>query len=49
MRTTPSTRPPNGYSWHHHQDVGKMQLVDIDEHQLAASHTGGMAIWGGGQ
>ena len=44
-----SIRPPNGYSWHHHQDVGKMQLVNIDEHQLAASHTGGMAIWGGGQ
>lgn len=44
-----STRPPDGYSWHHHQDVGRMQLVKIDEHQLAAPHTGGMAIWGGGQ
>jgi colicin-lik colicin-like DNase/tRNase family protein len=44
-----STKPPDGYSWHHHQDVGRMQLVNLDEHQLAAPHTGGMAIWGGGQ
>jgi hypothetical protein len=44
-----STRPPDGYSWHHHQDVGRMQLVNLDEHQLAAPDTGGMAIWGGGQ
>ena len=44
-----STKPPAGYSWHHHQDVGRMQLVNLDEHQLAAPHTGGMAIWGGGQ
>ncbi|MFY0566283.1 HNH endonuclease [Archangium lansingense] len=44
-----STKPPIGYSWHHHQDVGRMQLVSLEEHQLAAPHTGGMAIWGGGQ
>jgi hypothetical protein len=41
-------RPPNGYRWHHHQDVGRMQLVTIQEHELATPHTGGMAIWGGG-
>jgi hypothetical protein len=43
-----STKPPTGYSWHHHQDVGRMQLVTTRAHQLAVPHTGGMAIWGGG-
>lgn len=44
-----SLAPPGGYSWHHHQDVGRMQLVVLGDHKLAAPHTGGMAIWGGGQ
>jgi hypothetical protein len=44
-----SKDPPNGYSWHHHQDVGRMQLVDAEEHQLSIPHMGGMAIWGGGR
>ena len=44
-----SMAPPSGYSWHHHQDVGRMQLISLGEHKLAAPHTGGMAIWGGGQ
>jgi hypothetical protein len=43
-----SHTPPPGYTWHHHQDVGRMQLVPLSEHGLANSHTGGMAIWGGG-
>jgi hypothetical protein len=43
-----SSAPPPGYIWHHHQDVGRMQLVPLSEHKLAISHTGGMAIWGGG-
>lgn len=43
-----STQPPRGFRWHHHQDVGRMQLVTSEEHQLAGTHTGGMAIWGGG-
>lgn len=41
------TKAPPGFVWHHHQDVGRMQLVNKaahDEHR----HTGGMAIWGGG-
>ena len=37
---------PEKYTWHHHQDAGKMQLVDYTEH--LASHTGGRAYWGGG-
>lgn len=44
-----SMAPPAGYSWHHHQDVGRMQLIPLGKHKLAAPHTGGMAIWGGGQ
>lgn len=43
-----STGPPNGYVWHHHQDVGRMQLITKGAHELARPHTGGMAIWGGG-
>ncbi|HYO57495.1 HNH endonuclease [Archangium sp.] len=44
-----SNKPPGGYSWHHHQDVGRMQLIFDKAHELAIPHTGGMAIWGGGQ
>ena len=44
-----SARAPDGYAWHHHQDVGRMQLVPDGDHLLANSHTGGMAIWGGGR
>ncbi len=38
---------PPGYTWHHHQDYGRMQLVPSGLHQLTG-HTGGAAIWGGG-
>lgn len=41
-------RTPSGYTWHHHQQPGKMQLVSTDEH-AASGHTGGRVIWGGGQ
>jgi hypothetical protein len=41
-------KPPNGYIWHHHQDVARMQLITEDAHVLSRPHTGGMAIWGGG-
>ncbi|REG23325.1 colicin-lik bacteriocin with DNase/tRNase domain [Archangium gephyra] len=43
-----SDLPPSRYTWHHHQDVGRMQLVLREEHRLATPNTGGMAIWGGG-
>ncbi|WP_407653855.1 HNH endonuclease signature motif containing protein [Archangium lipolyticum] len=43
-----STTAPSGYTWHHHQDVGRMQLITDGAHQLARPHTGGMSIWGGG-
>nr|WP_242227323.1 HNH endonuclease [Bacillus pseudomycoides] len=40
-------KKPKSVTWHHHQETGKMQLVDYYEHQVAG-HTGGRAIWGGG-
>jgi len=43
-----SSLPPSLYTWHHHQDVGRMQLVLKPLHRLSRPHTGGMAIWGGG-
>lgn len=39
---------PDGYTWHHHEEKGKMQLVDTEVHN-DTRHTGGKAIWGGGK
>lgn len=39
---------PDGYTWHHDAEKGKMQLVDSETH-AKTGHTGGKAIWGGGQ
>jgi len=36
---------PGGYTWHHHQTPGKMQLVDKNVH-FKIGHTGGGEIWG---
>jgi len=36
----PST--PDGYTWHHHQDSGYMQLIPSDVHD-AVKHSGGIA------
>lgn len=38
---------PDGYTWHHDAEEGKMQLVDTETHQKTG-HTGGRSIWGGG-
>ena len=38
---------PDGYTWHHHQSKGKLELVDKEIHNQTG-HTGGKAIWGGG-
>ena len=38
---------PDGYTWHHDAEPGKMQLVDSEIHQKTV-HTGGRNIWGGG-
>ncbi len=38
---------PDGYTWHHHEQPGKMQLMDTVIH-AQSGHTGGMSLWGGG-
>ena len=38
---------PDGYTWHHNEEKGKMQLVDADTHAQTGP-TGGKTIWGGG-
>lgn len=38
---------PYGFTWHHNEELGKMQLVDYDTH-ANTRHTGGKCIWGGG-
>jgi hypothetical protein len=38
---------PNGFTWHQHEEHGKLQLVEEDVHQ-STGHTGGREIWGGG-
>ncbi len=49
-RETPAGRSPPGLTWHHHQDTGRIQLVDHDIHaHFSGGHTGGMRIWGGGR
>lgn len=37
----------DGYTWHHTEHPGKMQLVDRTIHD-SCRHTGGRNIWGGG-
>ena len=39
---------PDGYTWHHNEEPGKMQLISTEEHQ-SNSHTGGKRIWCGGR
>ncbi|WP_100333115.1 HNH endonuclease [Bacillus alkalisoli] len=38
---------PDGYTWHHHEEMGKIQLVETEPHDQSG-HTGGRSIWGGG-
>jgi len=38
---------PYGYTWHHTETPGRMQLVPSAIHD-AARHRGGQSIWGGG-
>ncbi len=34
---------PSGYTWHHHQEPGRMQLIDRDVH-AKTGHTGGFSV-----
>lgn len=36
---------PSKYTWHHHQDAGKLQLVNNTIH-AKTPHVGGYSIWG---
>lgn len=38
---------PEGYTWHHNEKEGLMQLVDSETH-ADTSHSGGMSLWGSG-
>jgi DNase/tRNase domain of colicin-like bacteriocin len=38
---------PEGYTWHHNEEPGFLQLVDEETHAQTA-HTGGRAMWGSG-
>lgn len=38
-------KTPKGYTWHHHQTRGYMQLIKTDHHSKTG-HTGGKSIWG---
>lgn len=38
-------KTPSGYTWHHHQNAGVLQLVDEEIH-AKTSHIGGYSIWG---
>jgi hypothetical protein len=41
------TKSHPGYVWHHHQDIGRMQLVSEKYHDTDIfPHTGGHSIWG---
>lgn len=46
MEDIRSGKTPEGFTWHHHQEVGRMQLVDSKEHN-ANRHDGGFILWGG--
>lgn len=38
---------PAGYTWHHNEEPGVLQLVDREIH-ASVGHTGGRELWGGG-
>lgn len=38
---------PDGYTWHHSQHPGELQLVNEEIH-AQTGHTGGRELWGGG-
>lgn len=38
---------PEGFTWHHNEKEGLMQLVKTSDH-AKTSHTGGMSLWGRG-
>lgn len=47
VRANPSSSP-SGWTWHHTEVPGKLILVPYDIHN-PVKHTGGEALWGGGE
>ncbi|HDR7393897.1 TPA: HNH endonuclease [Bacillus toyonensis] len=45
IETLKRGKTPENHTWHHHQDTGKMELVDYEIHK-DTGHTGGYRIWG---
>lgn len=39
---------PSGFTWHHNEKTGIMELVDTSKH-ANTDHIGGRALWGGGK
>jgi len=39
---------PEGFTWHHHEEPGTLQLVDEEVH-ANTGHDGGREVWGGGK
>lgn len=39
---------PDGYTWHHDTEPGKLQLVSTEIHQKTGHGPGGRVLWGGG-
>lgn len=44
LQDVASKTPPHGYTWHHHQQPGRMQLVPFGVH-AAVQHSGGRTVW----
>lgn len=40
-------KTPDGFTWHHSEEPGKLDLVSTEEHKKTG-HTGGKNTWGGG-
>lgn len=39
---------PEGFTWHHSENPGELQLVSTEDHSKTA-HDGGRSLWGGGE
>tara|TARA_R110001606_G_scaffold199826_1_gene347623 strand:+ start:313 stop:1314 length:1002 start_codon:yes stop_codon:yes gene_type:complete len=52
-RKITSTKTPNykikGYTWHHSEEIGVLELVETKVHNAGIPHDGGSAIWSGGK
>ncbi|MGM9951048.1 MAG: HNH endonuclease [Lysinibacillus sp.] len=47
LQSLAAGQTPEGYTWHHHEQPGRLQLVDEQIHN-STGHTGGRSLWGGG-